>query len=91
MKPSAVPDGMHLDDWDRLVLACGGQPPGRDGGGASFTGRLLELFQHADPRNKARLAMAYPREAAAFSLWVTRAPAITAGELRAAIDGIPEP
>jgi hypothetical protein len=76
---------MRLTTWGLLVLACGGQPPDDRGQGASFTGRLLDLMEHADPRNRRLLAMAYPGESAAWQLWHDHAPAITAGELRARV------
>jgi hypothetical protein len=51
----------------------------------SFTGRLLELMQKADPGNLARLERAFPREARARAMWNSMSPAPTFAQLREAL------
>lgn len=48
----------------------------------SFTGRLLALFQKADPGNYRRLSAAFPDEARALEAWSRMQPAPTWQELR---------
>lgn len=64
---SALQPGHPLTDWAALCLALGGSPD-------SFTGRLLELIQKADPASKQRLRLGFPQHVAALDLWVRRAP-----------------
>jgi hypothetical protein len=73
-----------LAGWSDLCLALGGSPD-------SFTGRLLELIQKADPGNKRRLRLGFPQHVAALDLWMRCAPELTAGELRDHIGRIPDP
>lgn len=68
-----------LADWNDLVLALGGDT-------TSFTGRLLELVAKADPENRHRLRIAYPREVRAWELWIEHAPDIKAGQLEHLLD-----
>jgi hypothetical protein len=69
VRPSILPPDQLVTDWPALVYACGGQPPDRQGEGASFTGRLLDLIQRADPQNLRLLALAYPGEVIAWRAW----------------------
>lgn len=78
-----LPAHHPLTDWAALCLALGGSPD-------SFTGRLLELIQKADPANKRRLAAGFPQHVAALDLWVRFAPELTAGDLADHISRIPD-
>lgn len=55
----------------------------------SFTGRLLELVIKADPSNRARLRLGFPRQVRALELWMTHAPHLTAGFLEAMLRADP--
>lgn len=52
----------------------------------SFTGQLLKLVAKADPDNRERLRIAFPRAVRAWELWMATSPTPTAGELLAALD-----
>jgi hypothetical protein len=86
LKRATLLDTDPVPDWAALVRACGGQPPNRDGTGASFTADLLNLIARADPLNLARLNTAYPDEVAAWMIWREYAPHVTCGQLRAAAE-----
>ncbi|HEV2452007.1 MAG TPA: hypothetical protein VGS62_08775 [Streptosporangiaceae bacterium] len=74
------------DAWDgRQILRTGDLALFLGGSGDSFTGLLLTLIAKADPGNKARLRMAFPREVAAFDGWQSMSPAPTFRQLREAL------
>lgn len=75
----ALPADHPLLDLGDLALALGGEM-------TSFTGRLLELVAKADPENRQRLRVAFPREVRAWELWQEHAPEITAGQLKDLVD-----
>lgn len=75
----AMPADHPLPDLGDLALALGGEM-------TSFTGRLLELLYKADPENRDRLRIAFPREVRAWELWLEHAPEITAGQLKDLVD-----
>lgn len=62
-----------------LALALGGSED-------SFTGRLLQLIAKADPQNRERLRLGYPRIVRAWELWMSTTPTPTSGELLFALD-----
>jgi hypothetical protein len=63
-----------------LALALGGSED-------SFTGKLLLLIAKADPDNRERLRMGFPRAVRAWETWMASSPALTAAELLIVIDG----
>lgn len=73
-----------LADWSDLVLVLGGDAEMR-----SFTNELLRLAQKADPVNRHRLRIAFPREVRAWELWMELAPEVNASQLKQMIDGDP--
>lgn len=76
-------DDRQIDaTWDLAVFLGGSHD--------SFTGKLLDLVAKADPGNRARLEMAFPRQVAAWKLWQSMSPAPTFRQLREALDG-PDP
>lgn len=52
----------------------------------SFTGDLIRLIAKADPGNRARLLVAFPREVYAYLTWMALDPP-TAGALTEALEG----
>ena len=72
--------GQVIYSTAQLALFLGGSED-------SFTGLLLVLMQKADPGNKARLAGAFPRETAAYDMWMSMSPAPTFAQLREALAG----
>ncbi len=52
----------------------------------SFTGCLLKLIAKADPDNRERLRLAYPRVVRAWEVWMTMRPTPTADELQAELE-----
>jgi hypothetical protein len=79
----ALPDDHKVHLWHELCLALGGSPD-------SFTGLLLSLIEKADPGNLARLRAGFPRQVAAWEIWMTDAATLTAGELKAALAATPD-
>jgi hypothetical protein len=75
---SKVPPGMELTTYAELALALGGSED-------SFTGQLLLLIAKADPGNRARLRAGFPRDVAAWELWMASGGHMTAGELDTAL------
>lgn len=72
------------DEYADQVLATTGHLAIFLGGSAdSFTGQLLALFGKADPGNWAKLARAFPDEAAALMAWTEHEPAPTWAQLAA--------
>lgn len=77
-------DGHPLATWDDLCLALGGAP-------TSFTGHLLDLCAKANVTqdNLRRLALGFPRQLAAYRLWLERGgTGLTAGDLYDHLDMI---
>lgn len=62
-RPSALPLEAPVESIGHLALALGGME-------SSFTGQLLHLIPKGDPVNRARLALAFPREVAAYETWM---------------------
>lgn len=62
-----------------LALALGGSED-------SFTGKLLQLIAKADPSNRDRLRLGFPRVVRAWELWMATSPTPTASDLLAALD-----
>lgn len=71
---ATCPPDMELTTYGHLALALGGSED-------SFTGKLLLLIAKADPSNRARLRMGFPRQVAAWETWVHADGHMTAGEL----------
>lgn len=70
----ALREDALVKDWDDLCLFL-------NGARTSFTGKLLELIQKADPGNRAKLAAVYPREVAAWREWMLHDTSLTAAQL----------
>jgi hypothetical protein len=95
-KPSRDGDGRVLQYGTIAVLNPPAEPMyglgdlARALGGAetSFTGRVLELVAKAQatPANLQRLALAFPREVRAYSIWMACDPTPTAEVLLALLD-----
>lgn len=49
----------------------------------SFTGVLLHLIAKADPSNRARLLLAFPRQVRAWELWMEARPTPNGGQMLA--------
>jgi hypothetical protein len=76
----------ETDPWDnRQMWGTGDLALFLGGSVDSFTGKLLELMQKADPGNLARLERAFPREARARTMWNSMSPCPTFRELREAL------
>jgi hypothetical protein len=74
------------DSWDDMTIGTTAYLALFLGGSVdSFTGKLLELMQKADPGNLARLDRAFPREARARDMWNSMSPAPTFAQLREAL------
>lgn len=72
-----------ITSYAELALALGGS-------GDSFTGQLLLLVAKADPGNRARLRRGFPRQVAAWEMWMEAAPHLTAGGLADALATVPD-
>jgi hypothetical protein len=61
------------------------------GGSAdSFTGKLLELIAKADPENRGRLKVAFPRIVLAWEQWQSCSPTPTFAQMRGLMPAIEE-
>lgn len=79
----ALPADVKLATHAHLALALGGSED-------SFTGDLLRLIAKADPGNRARLRRGFPKQVAAWELWMEAAPEITAGGLASVLLSVPD-
>lgn len=71
------------EPWDdRPIYATGDLAVFLGGSPDSFTGKLLELVAKADPGNRGRLMIAFPREVIAWQTWQSVSPAPTFGQMR---------
>lgn len=75
----ALPAAHRLNDIGDLALALGGDQ-------TSFTGQLLGLIAKADPGNRERLRVAFPRIVRGWELWLELAPDLTAEQLQQLLD-----
>lgn len=75
-RPPACDPDHPLDGIGDLALLLGGSE-------TSFTGQLLLLIAKADPGNRARLAVAFPRAVRAWELWQATSPTPIAVQLLA--------
>lgn len=62
-----------------LALALGGSED-------SFTGKLLQLIAKADPDNRERLRLGFPRIVRGWEIWMATSPTPTAAELLDVLD-----
>ena len=78
---------MTADSWDdRQILATGDLALFLGGSHDSFTGKLLLLIAKADPENRGRLELAFPRQVTAWKVWGSMSPAPTFRQLREALE-----
>ena len=80
---------MTADTWDeRPIHATGDLALFLGGSHDSFTGKLLELVAKADPENRGRLKLAFPRQVLAWQQWQSCSPAPTFGQMRDLMAGV---
>lgn len=84
MTSTLAPDDRIVTHAD-LARALGGSED-------SFTGLLLTLIEKADPGNRARLRLAFPRQVAAWEYWMDAAQGEwTSSEMETALALVPDP
>jgi hypothetical protein len=69
--------------WDdRQMWGTGDLAVFLGGSEDSFTGLLMVLIAKADPENRGRLKLAFPRQVAAWELWQSCSPVPTFAQMR---------
>jgi hypothetical protein len=78
-----------MSEWDdRQIDATGDLALFLGGSHDSFTGKLLELAAKADPENRGRLKIAFPRVVLAWEQWQSCSPAPTFAQMRDLMTGV---
>jgi hypothetical protein len=67
---------------DRQMWGTGDLAVFLGGSEDSFTGLLLVLIAKADPENRGRLKLAFPRQVTAWELWQSCSPVPTFAQMR---------